>query len=216
MSLKRLHFKTREEWLEGRDEIKGIGGSDAAAALGYSKRKTPVDLWREKTGRAAAKDLSGVDYVQLGNRTEGPMRGLFAALHPEYEVKHFPFDILYQPERPWLFATLDGELTDIATQEHGILEIKKFEVQEASDWALWKDQVPQDYFCQVLHQLAATDYDFAWLWALLLKRDGNAELREYFFPRWIYEKDIGALVAGEIKFQSYVDTGKIPPQPLRL
>lgn len=33
------------------DRSKFIGGSDAAAALGYSKYSTPLQLWMEKTGR---------------------------------------------------------------------------------------------------------------------------------------------------------------------
>lgn len=216
MSLMRMKFDTRDAWLAGRENIHGIGGSEAAAALGYSKWKSPVELWQEKTGRRAPKDLSGTDYVELGIRAEAPLRELFAALHPEYEVTHYPYDILYQSERPWLFATLDGELTDIPNEEQGILEIKKFEIQKASDWKAWQNQIPPYYFCQILHQLAATDYDFAWLFALLLRHDGNAEIRQYFFPRAMYEEDINDLVSCETRFMGYVESKKIPPQPLRL
>ncbi len=31
----------------------GLGGSDIGAILGMSKYRTPVDVWAEKTGRAA-------------------------------------------------------------------------------------------------------------------------------------------------------------------
>ena len=122
-----LPYNSREEWLAARGEIRGIGGSDAATAVGLGKRKSVVQLWREKSGRAMAKDLSGLEYVQLGVKTEGPMRELFAAMHPELEVVHRPYDIYHQTERPWLFATLDGELRDRATGDMGILEIKKAE-----------------------------------------------------------------------------------------
>ena len=212
--LKRLHFETREDWLKGREAIRGIGGSDAAAAAGFSKRKTPVDLWREKTGRAKAKDLSGINYVELGRKTETPMRELFAALHPEYEIKHFPFDILYQSERPWLFATLDGEMTEIETGERGVLEIKKFEIQTRADWNEWNGKIPRDYFCQVLHQMAATGWSYAWLYALLLKRDGDGELRQYYFPRYAYGEDLASLIGGEEKFMRCVESGRVPPAPL--
>lgn len=40
---------TREEWLAERKT--GIGGSDAAAVLGISPWRTPVDVWLDKTGR---------------------------------------------------------------------------------------------------------------------------------------------------------------------
>ena len=40
---------TREEWLDFRK--KGIGASDAAAAIGISKYKSQVELYLEKTGQ---------------------------------------------------------------------------------------------------------------------------------------------------------------------
>jgi putative phage-type endonuclease len=42
--------RERDEWLEQRRH--GIGGSDAAAALGLSPWKTPLSLYLEKTGDA--------------------------------------------------------------------------------------------------------------------------------------------------------------------
>jgi putative phage-type endonuclease len=216
MSLEIIPCASREEWLRKREEIGGIGGSDAAAAIGMSKRKTKVQLWQEKTGRVKPKDLSGVEYVQMGVRTEGPMRELFAALHPEYGVVHRPYDIYFQRENRQLFATLDGELTDKATGEKGVLEIKKFDVQSRGDWKLWDDRVPDDYFCQVLHQLNATGYAFAWLFAILLRHDGRGEIRPYYFPREDYEDDIAELVKKENEFLQYVRFGRVPPVQLNL
>lgn len=215
MSLEIIHIEDRESWLREREKIRGIGGSDAAAAIGMSKRKTMVQLWQEKTGRVQPKDLSGVDYVQMGVRTEGPMRDLFAALHPEYAVEHRPYDIYRQSERPELFATLDGELTDLATGEKGVLEIKKFDVQRKEDWKLWENRVPDDYFCQVLHQMNATGYSFAWL-TVLLRQQTQCTIREYYFPREEYEDDIQELVRKELRFLGYVNSGRVPPAPLRL
>ena len=211
-----MKFDTREAWLTGRDAIQGLGGSDAAAAVGQSKRKSMVQLWKEKTGRAAAKDLSGVDYVQMGVKTEGPMRDLFAALHPEYIVGHHPFDIYRQDFRPWCFATLDGELTDLATGEKGVLEIKKFQITKKTDWQLWDGRVPDEYFCQVMHQLLATGYSFAWLWALLMHGDGSCTLRGYYFPREEYEADLDLLEREEEAFIGYILSGRVPPAPLVL
>lgn len=216
MSLEIVKFDTREAWLAGRDAIQGIGGSDAAAAVGQSKRKSMVQLWKEKTGRAAAKDLSGVEYVQMGVKTEGPMRELFAALHPEYIVEHHPFDIYRQDFRPWCFATLDGELTDRATGDKGVLEIKKFQITRKTDWQLWDGRVPDEYFCQVMHQLLATEYSFAWVWALLMHSDDSCTIRGYYFPREEYEGDLDWLERGEEKFMGYLRSGRVPPAPLVL
>ena len=41
----------REEWLAVRK--RGIGSSDAAAAVGLSPYKSQLELWLEKTGRDA-------------------------------------------------------------------------------------------------------------------------------------------------------------------
>lgn len=41
----------RADWLEVRK--RGIGGSDAAAAVGLSPYKSQLELWLEKTGRDA-------------------------------------------------------------------------------------------------------------------------------------------------------------------
>ena len=108
--LERKTFATREEWLAGR--VQGIGASDAAATCGMSPWMTPVELWKLKTGAEQAKDLSDNAAVQLGVRMEPTIRDFFAAMHPEFRVEYHQFDILYQQERPWLFATLDGELID--------------------------------------------------------------------------------------------------------
>ena len=216
MSLEIIPCSSREEWLAEREKIRGIGGSDAAAAIGMSHRKTMVQLWQEKTGRVKPKDLSGVEYVQMGVRTEGPMRDLFAALHPEYAVIHRPYDIYHQTETPGIFATLDGELTDKATGEKGVLEIKKFDVKSREDWKLWDNRVPDDYFCQVLHQMNATGYAFAWLWAVLLRQDGRGELRPYFFPKEEYEADLRELREKEMKFLRYVQEDRVPPASLRI
>lgn len=113
--LQYLHFEDRESWLSGRV---GLGASDAAAVCGLSKWQTPLGLWEIKTGRKKAKDLSGNAAVSFGVRAEPHLRGLFLAEHPEYQLEYHPFDILYQEERPWLTATLDGELIT-ETGEHG-------------------------------------------------------------------------------------------------
>ena len=45
------HDMSRGDWLEVRKQ--GIGGSDAAAAVGLNPYKSQLELWLEKTGRDA-------------------------------------------------------------------------------------------------------------------------------------------------------------------
>lgn len=58
--------QTREEWLAERR--KGIGGSDAAAILGLSPWATPVQVWLDKTGRAA--DREETEAMRIGTELE--------------------------------------------------------------------------------------------------------------------------------------------------
>ena len=111
--LVRLTFPDRPQWLAGRG--RGIGGSEAAAAIGRSPWKTALTLWKEKTGAQAAPDLGGNEAVELGRRMEPAIRDFFMAQYPGYELYYGAYDILYQSDRPWLFATLDGELTETDT-----------------------------------------------------------------------------------------------------
>jgi hypothetical protein len=62
---------------------------------------------------------------------EPAIRDFFMAQYPGYELYYGAYDILYQSDRPWLFATLDGELTETDTGRKGILEIKTSTVMAA-------------------------------------------------------------------------------------
>ena len=49
LKLVKTHDLSREDWLTVRR--RGIGSSDAAAAVGLSPHKSQLQLWMEKTGR---------------------------------------------------------------------------------------------------------------------------------------------------------------------
>lgn len=213
--LERLHFENRESWLGGR--VNGIGGSEAAAAVGMSKWQTPVELWKLKTGQSAPKDLSSTPAVEQGNRMEPALRTVFSALHPQYEVEYHQFDMLYQAERPWLYATLDGELLDKYSGKRGILEIKTATPNGKAGWAEWNDgKMPAGYYCQTLHQLNATGYDFVILFAALFAYNEDITLREYGIAREDSQDDLTWLLEKEAEFWGYVQRREMPPMPLIL
>ena len=163
----RLHFENREDWLEGR--MQGIGASEAAAVVGVSPWMTPLEL-------------SGSVAVSRGVRMEPVLRDLYAAMHPHYTVDYHAYDILYQEDRPWLFATLDGEVTDDQGRR-GILEIKTSSPNGKLGWAKWDGQIPLHYLTQILHQMLATGWDFVDLLASLENMDGDLSIRTYRFER---------------------------------
>lgn len=213
MATERIHFKNREEWLAGR--IRGLGASEAAAAAGESKWMSRIDLWKLKTGQKEAPDLSGNAAVQRGVRMEGAIRGMFTAMHPELKIYHHPFDILYQTERPWLFATLDGETVDRESGELGVLEIKTAQPRNREEWEVWNTGVPNHYYLQILHQHLATKRRKFWLMACLYGTDGDMTLREY---EWTvddgFHEDAAWLLGKEEVFMDYVERRQIPPMKI--
>ena len=204
-----------DEWLKRR--LKGIGGSDAAAAVGLSPFKSNVSLWEEKTGRRKAADISDNPRVKYGKEAEKYLRELFKLDFPQYHVDYDEFGMIANnPDMPFCFATLDGDLTE--SGRRGILEIKTCEIMRSSQWAEWNGQIPQHYYIQVLHQLLATGYDFAIVKAQLKYRDKNgdmqAAIRHYKIDRSDVLADLEWLSEREKVFWHCVESDTKPAQIL--
>ena len=203
-------FNSREEWLQGRKNH--IGGSDAAACVGLNPYKDNVQLWEEKVGLVLPEDISDKDYVQYGTEAEEHLRALFALDHPEYKVFYDPDNMFTNSKYPWMHASLDGELLD-STGRHGILEIKTTNILQSAQKKKWDNRIPDNYYCQVLHYLAVTEYDFVVLKAQLKSEwDGELriEVRHYFIEREEVEEDIRELVDAEKKLWDCVESGRRP------
>lgn len=201
--------------MAGRN-TQGIGASEAAAVVGLSPWMTPLELWRLKVGAAQPKDLSGSAAVSRGVRMEPALRGLYAAMSPGYTVDYHAYDILCQEDRPWLFATLDGEVTD-DTGRQGILEIKTSSPNGKLGWTKWDGRVPDNYMTQILHQMLATGWDFVDLFAALENMDGDLSIRTYRFERAEQADNMAWLLEKETDFyQNNVLNGVPPAAILRL
>ena len=201
------------EWLKAR--LNGIGGSEASAVIGCNPYMSNTDLWQLKTGRKQALDISSNAHVAYGHAAEGPIRELFALDYPQYEVSYGgAFDMVHNPDHPWLFATLDGRLVERETGRRGILEIKTTEILRSMAKEKWRDGVPQNYYVQLCHQLLATGWDFAVLHAQL-KRVWDGEVKTtrqtYFIERADVLDDLDYLLAEEVKFWGYVQRDQMPP-----
>lgn len=210
--LERIHYENREDWLAGR--TKSIGASEAAAAVGLSPFQSRRELWEEKTGRRKHADLSENAAVQYGIRLEPAMREMYKAEHPDTEVKYYPYDVLYESTRPWMTATLDGELTEPDGRK-GVLEIKTAQLGKKVQWEKWQDAVPVQYFCQAIHQLLVTGWDFVVVYAKLVKLDGDSQIRAYRFERENMQDDMDWLLQQETKFwNKFILTDEEPPYEL--
>jgi putative phage-type endonuclease len=187
----RTTYTDRASWLDAR--MNGIGASDAAPILGISPWVTIDQLFDEKTGKVAPKDLSNNKKVQFGIEAEDHIRNLVALDFPQYEMIHHPFDILGMDEYPFITATLDGELRDRVTQEMGLLEAKTGSFRNLADLEPWENgKIPMHYFCQVCQQLLVTGYPWALVVARLKRdpyKDSDEGLPEI---RWYYRMVVAA------------------------
>jgi len=199
-------------WLLGR--MHGIGGSDASAVVGLNPYKSNVELFEEKAGKTVPEDISEKPYVKYGTEAEPHIRALFALDYPEYEVSHHENRILRSKAWPWMQASLDGELVDRRDGRKGILEIKTTSILQSMQREKWKDQIPDNYYIQVLHYLAVTGWDFVVLRAHLRTEWGEergTSVRHYHIERSDVEDDLAYLIAEERKFWRLVEAGKKPP-----
>lgn len=205
----RIQFDSMEEWLVNR---KGIGGSDASAILGLNPYKTNQELWMEKKGQMSPVDISGKSYVKYGNDAEPLLRALFALDYPEYKVEYYDNNMIINKKYPWAHASLDGELID-PDGRRGILEIKTTNILQSMQWEKWDNQIPDNYYIQVLHYLLVTEYDFVVLKAQLKRvRDGEVRLttKHYHIEREEVLSDIKMLKEEEEAFWYSLQSGQEP------
>jgi putative phage-type endonuclease len=156
---------TREEWLAGRRT--GIGGSDAAAAVGMSKWKTPLQLWLEKRGEA---ETSESEPMRWGTLLEPVVRQEYAnrtgrtVIVPPGQLRH--------ARLTFAIANVDG----IADEE--ILYEGKT-ARTAEGWGEpGSDEVPPDYMIQTQHCMAVAGLAVAHVAVLI----GGSDFRIYEVP----------------------------------
>ena len=211
-----MEIKTHADWLSAR--LKGIGASEASAVIGCNPYMDNVSLWRRKTDRETAPDIGDKPCVQYGHAAEPLLRGLFALDYPAYQVEYGgAYDMVHNPDYPFIFATLDGRLTEKTTGRKGILEIKTTEILKSMQREKWAGQLPHNYYVQLLHQLLATGWEFAVLHAQLkfcYGGDIKTERRTYFVERAEVQADLDTLLREELRFWGYVQEDREPPLQL--
>lgn len=186
---------TRDEWLAIR--AKGIGSSDAAAAIGLSSYKCALSLWLEKTGRQLSEDLSSKEAVVWGTVLEPVVAKMYVE-RTGRKVRRVNA-VLQHPDHAFMLANLDREV--VTENGTGVLEIKTAGFYSMQ---LWEDGVPVAYQCQVLHQLAVTGHAWADVAVLL----GGQEFRIYRIER--DDDKIADLIQRETQFWSCVTEDQQP------
>ena len=209
--VKMLQLSGRDEWLQYR--ASRIGGSDAAAVVGLNPYKSNIELWEEKKGLYKPEDISNKPYVRYGTEAEEHLRALFRLDFPDYKVGYMPDNMFLNDRFPWAHASLDGWLED-PDGRMGVWECKTTNILQSMAKEKWKDRIPDNYYCQILHYLMVTEFDFVILKAQL-KREFPGELprietRHYLFERKDVQQDIDYLEDAERKFCESLDKDKAP------
>ena len=215
--LKMYRYRNREKWLEARKKY--IGGSDVACILGYNPWKTNTQLYREKKGLVLPNDLSDNPLVTYGTKAEEHIRALFALDHPELTVEYIPENSWRNTKYKFAAASLDGWTTD-ENGRKGILEIKTATITSGQQSNKWKDQIPDNYYCQVLFYLGVTEWDFVDLRANLKYQFPESPLhiitRDYHIERSEVEEDIATIMEEAAKFSESLNKNIEPPTILTL
>lgn len=202
-------LKSHEEWLNSR---KRIGGSDAAAVVGLNPWMDNQRLWRIKTGRETQEDISDKPCVKYGTEAEKYIRALFALDYPQYKVDYVENNLWLNSEYPFAHASLDGELTDCNGRK-GILEIKTTEIMGAAQRHKWDNGIPDNYYCQILHYLMVSEFEFAVLHAQMkYQRDADCTTvrKTYHIERSEVLDDIEYLREKEAAFWEMVVNDREP------
>ncbi|HNL81744.1 MAG TPA: YqaJ viral recombinase family protein, partial [Agitococcus sp.] len=205
---------SRSEWLAVRRQ--GIGGSDAAAAVGLNPYQSQLELWMIKTGRFSESDGEESD------ANHSPSQ--HSSVTPDIDSKMYWGQILEpivaqhytkvtgrkvrkvnailqhaDSDKSWMLANIDYRVV-------GSDEVQLLECKTAGEYGakLWKDGVPLYVQCQVQHQLAVTGLQAADVCVLIC----GQQLKIYRIER--DEELIAKLIELERLFWQYVQSN-IPP-----
>lgn len=190
----------REDWLEVRK--RGIGGSDAAAAVGLNPYKSQLELWLEKTGRDTElpkPDPSNTrEPVYWGTLLE-PIVAAAYTQQTGHRVRRVNA-ILQHAAHPFMLANLDREVI-------GVPGVQILECKTAGEFGArrWQDGVPEYVQLQVQHQLAVAGKQAADVAVLLC---GQA-LEVHRIER--DDALIAQLIELEGQFWRHVETDTPPP-----
>lgn len=212
MSIEMKVLADRNEWLKNR--MNGIGGSEISAVIGQNPYMTNIELWELKTGRRTPEDISEKSFVKYGTQAEMHLRELFRLDFPEYSVDYVENNSFTNSKYPWAKASLDGWLTEKETGRKGVWECKTTEILQSMQKEKWNQQIPMNYYCQVLFYMAVIEADFAVLKAQLktvFEGIPYLQTRHYHIEREEVQRDIDYLMKKGAEFWECVEADKRPP-----
>ncbi|PTQ87355.1 YqaJ viral recombinase family protein [Agitococcus lubricus] len=195
---------SRSEWLAVRRQ--GIGGSDAAAAVGLNPYQSQLELWMIKTGRFSedspeeSETKPDIDSKMYWGQILEPIVAQHYTKVTGRKVRKVNAILQHaDSDKSWMLANIDYRIV-------GSDEVQLLECKTAGEYGakLWKDGVPEYVQCQVQHQLAVTGLQAADVCVLIC----GQQLKIYRIER--DEELIAKLIELERLFWRYVQSN-IPP-----
>ena len=158
---------SEQEWLDWRSE--GIGGSDAAVALGVHPYKCALELYLDKVKGKAKKVSSNA--TEWGHTLEPLVIDMVQKRYPKTcrTVQELP--LMVDPDYPFLRATMDAGC--FGDDGAGIIEAKT--ALSMHGRIMFDQGLPVHYRAQVLHYLLVSRLSFGILGAL------TEGYREFFY-----------------------------------
>lgn len=192
------HNMSREEWLNHR--AGSIGGSEVAAVLGFSRWKTPLEVWGQKTGQI--KDTGEqTEAMRWGSLLEPIIRKEFARRN-NLTVSEANC-IFAHVDYPFMTCNIDGYvIEDDGT--FALLEIKTANAFSVDDW---QQGCPPEYYLQVQYYMGILGLPRTYLAVLV----GGSDYRQLVINR--DDEVISVIIAKVCQFWELVRY-KTPPQPM--
>lgn len=185
----------RAAWLDLRKKY--IGGSDAAVVAGVNTHRSPFALWLEKTGQSEPEDLSDNPRVWFGREAEELVAKRFC-MDERKKVRRT--GVYVNDKYPWACASIDRMIVG----ENSFLECKTSSGYFKYRWD--NDQVPDAYYCQVLHYMTVMEMDYCYL-GCMFDNGTDYVTRVVEFN----QSDSDALMEAEQRFwEDCIKGGKMP------
>lgn len=173
----------------------GIGGSDAAAALGLSPFKSALELFLDKRERREPSPVQ-LDQMRWGTLLEPVIRQEYA--QRTGRVVRMPAGTLRHPKHAYVIAHVDG-----VTDDRRLFEAKT--ARTADGWGTsGSDEVPEHYLLQVQHYMMVTLLPVADVAVLI----GGNDFRLYEIPADTGLQEM--ILDGEADFWQHVQAGTAP------
>lgn len=145
------------------DRRSGLGASESATAVGQSPYESPLGLYLRKVGQMPPVEENRA--MRFGKHAEPFILSEFEQMMGRPVLGQQ--DRIHHPDHPWLWATIDGRLSEeelVEAKTAGLWTAKEFGEEDT-------DEVPAQYLLQASVQMACAGASVVWLPVLIAGGD---------------------------------------------